>query len=155
MTKNSSWLVIGLGNKGPLKVLNGTKLTLDDHGNNLDSFTISLEFFRSFRGPLLHKLVTGQELFFAVSYSKPDLKTTLVCLCRPLDFSDQLEYNTKITNIVHWCGCWGRDWVPPGRPLSCHDLRRPTGHAIIIRNRASGTGSGWGDHPRFLHISSK
>jgi hypothetical protein len=32
-----------------------------------------LESFRSFRGPLLSKPVTGQELFFAVSYSKPAL----------------------------------------------------------------------------------
>jgi hypothetical protein len=63
-----------LGNKGPLKVLNGTKLILDDHGNNLDSFKISLESFRSFRGPLLLKPVTGQELFFAESYSKPALE---------------------------------------------------------------------------------
>ena len=52
----------------PLKVLNCTKLVLDDLGNN--SFNISLESFRSFRGPLLHKPVTGQELFFDVSYSK-------------------------------------------------------------------------------------
>ena len=55
----------------PLKVLNCTKLVLDDLGNN--SFNISLESFRSFRGPLLHKPVTGQELFFDVSYSKPAL----------------------------------------------------------------------------------
>ena len=64
-----------MGNKGPLKVLNGNKLILDDHGKNLDSFRISLESFRSFRGPLLHKPVTGQELFFAVSYSKLALDT--------------------------------------------------------------------------------
>ena len=32
--KNSSWPVTGLENKGPLKVLNGTKLILEDHGNN-------------------------------------------------------------------------------------------------------------------------
>ena len=57
-------------NKGPLKALNGTKLILDDHGNNLDSFRISLESFRSFRGPLLLNPVTGQELFFADSYNK-------------------------------------------------------------------------------------
>ena len=31
---------------------------------------ISLESFRSFRGPLFRKTATGQELFFAVSYSK-------------------------------------------------------------------------------------
>ena len=29
--------------------------------------------FRIFRGPLFHKPVTGKELFFAVSYSKPAL----------------------------------------------------------------------------------
>ena len=66
-------IVPGLGNKGPLKVLNGTKLILDDHGNNLDSFKISLESFRSFRGPLFSKPVNGHELFFAVSCSKPAL----------------------------------------------------------------------------------
>ena len=69
--RHSSWPVTGLGNKDPLKVLNGTELILDDHGNNLDLFRISMESFRSFRGCLLHKPVTGQKLFFAVSYSKP------------------------------------------------------------------------------------
>ena len=34
---------------------------------------ISLESFRSFRGLLFRKLVIGQELFLAVSYSKPAL----------------------------------------------------------------------------------
>ena len=70
MAKNSSWLVTGSGNKDPLKVLNGTKLILDYHGNNLDSFRIVLESFRSFKGLLLHKPVSGQELFFAVLHSK-------------------------------------------------------------------------------------
>ena len=58
-------------NMGPLKILNGIKLTLNDQGNHLDSYTMSLESFRSFRGPLFHKPVIGQELFFAVSFSKP------------------------------------------------------------------------------------
>ena len=71
--KTGSWPVTGLGNKGPLKVLNCIKLMLDNHGNNLDSFRISLESFKSFRVPLIHKPVTGKELFFAVSYSKPAL----------------------------------------------------------------------------------
>ena len=31
---------------------------------------INLIPFRNFRGPLFHKPVTGQELYFAVSYSK-------------------------------------------------------------------------------------
>ena len=68
-SNNSSWPVTGLGSKGPLKVLNGTKLILDDHRKNLNSFRISLESFRSFRGPLHHKPVTSQKLFFVVSYS--------------------------------------------------------------------------------------
>ena len=43
----SSWPVTGLGNKGPLKVLNDTKLILDDHGNTLDwSGTISCLFLK-------------------------------------------------------------------------------------------------------------
>ena len=70
MAKHSSRPVTGLENKGPVKVLNGTKQILDDNGNHLDSFRISLESFKSFRGPLLQKLVTGQELFLAVSYRK-------------------------------------------------------------------------------------
>ena len=64
-------LSTGFGNQGPLKVMNGTKLILDDHGNNLDSFRLSLESFRSFRGPLLHKPVTGQELFLLFLTSNP------------------------------------------------------------------------------------
>ena len=55
--------VTGLWNRGPLKILNGIKLILDDQGNHLDSYTISLESFRSFRGPLFRKPVTGHELF--------------------------------------------------------------------------------------------
>ena len=74
MAKNSS--VAGLENKGHLKVLNSTKLILDDHGNTLPYLEISLESFGSFRGSLLHKPVTGEELFFAVSYRKP----ALVCI---------------------------------------------------------------------------
>ena len=35
-----------------------------------------LDTLRSFRGPLFCKPVTGQELFFAVSYSKPALVAT-------------------------------------------------------------------------------
>ena len=48
---------------GPLKILKGMKLILDGQGNYLDLYTIGLESFRSFRGPLFCKRVTGQELF--------------------------------------------------------------------------------------------
>ena len=59
--KTSSWLVTGLRNRGPLKILNGTKFILDDQGNHLDSNTISLESFKPFRvwlfcKPVLYRL---------------------------------------------------------------------------------------------------
>jgi hypothetical protein len=69
-------LVCGIGstgNRGPLKILNGIKFILDDQVYHLDSYTISFESFRSFKGPLFRKPITSQELFFAVSYSKPVL----------------------------------------------------------------------------------
>ena len=47
-------LVCGIG--GPMKILNGIKLILDDH---LDSYSISLESFRFF----FCKPVTGQDFF--------------------------------------------------------------------------------------------
>ena len=79
-------------NKSPLKVLNGTKRILDDHGNNLDSFRISLESFRSFRGPLLHNPVTGQELFFTVSYNKPALNVVLFKFYEQDDYTYYVLY---------------------------------------------------------------
>ena len=42
----------------------GIKLILDDQGNHLDSYAISLQSFRSFRGSLFRKPVTSHELFF-------------------------------------------------------------------------------------------
>ena len=60
--KKKSWPITGLGTRRPLKILNGTKLILDDHMNHLDSFRIYFESFRSFRGTLFPK--TGQDFFF-------------------------------------------------------------------------------------------
>ena len=70
----------------------------------MDSFTISLESFRSFRGPLFRKPVADQELFFAVSYSKPalgrqetgELEEVQRCLPKPTagDKSDSFHKNT-------------------------------------------------------------
>ena len=68
--------------------VNGIKLILDGQGNHLDSYTISLESFRSFRGTLFGTPVTGQELFFAISYGKP-------ALCTPLSSWPEL-YNIKM-----------------------------------------------------------
>ena len=88
-----------------MKVLNGTKLMLDDHGDNLDSFRISLESFRSFRGPLLHKPVTGQELFFAVSYSK----LALVQATGLEELTTRLEVYRRACNILEGHGSLKKD----------------------------------------------
>ena len=73
---------------------------LDDQGNHFDSYTISLESFRSFRGPLFRKPVTGQELFFAVSYSKPALDATQLIGIN-MGF-ENIHYQFK----VDWCWSW-------------------------------------------------
>ena len=73
--------------RGPLKILNDVKLILDDQGNYFDSYVISLKSFKSFRGSLICKPVTGQELFFAVSYSKLALVMKKLSNCLPLEIS--------------------------------------------------------------------
>ena len=70
MAKNSSLPVTGLGSRGPLKDLKDSKLILNESKLFPWSSRISLVPFRTFRGPLFPKPVTGQELFFAISYSK-------------------------------------------------------------------------------------
>ena len=67
---NYSWFAVRNSKKKfltsywlPLKIMNGIKLILDDQGNHLDSYTISLESLRSFRSPLFCKPVTGKEHF--------------------------------------------------------------------------------------------
>ena len=64
-------LSTGLKSRGPLKDLKDSKLIL----NELFPWSsrISLVPFRTFRGLLFPKTVTAQELFVAVSYSKPAL----------------------------------------------------------------------------------
>ena len=54
------------------------KLILDGQGNHFDAYTISLESFRSFRGPLFRKPVTGQELFLLFHTAN---RLSLVGLC--------------------------------------------------------------------------
>ena len=66
-SKKKSWPVTGLQNRGH------SKLIVYESKWFPCSFRINLMPFRIFRGPLFHKLLTGQEPFFAVSYSKPAL----------------------------------------------------------------------------------
>ena len=61
-----------------LKDLTDSKLILNEFKLFPCSSRISLVPFRTFRGPLFPKPVTGQDLFFAVSYSKPALRGKLI-----------------------------------------------------------------------------
>ena len=98
--KTSSWPVTGLWNRGPLKILNGIKLILDDQGNHLGAYLVRLESFRSFRGPLFHKPVTGQELVFATQYKKLALAKYH---CNALEFySNPRRYYFQPKNIFYW-----------------------------------------------------
>ena len=54
--KKSYWPVTGLWNRGPLKILNGIKLILDDQGNHLDSYNqFGIIQVLLCRGPLFRK----------------------------------------------------------------------------------------------------
>ena len=59
----------------PLKDLNDSKVIVYESKGFSWPFRINFIPFRIFRGPLFHKPVTGQELIFTVSYSKPALGT--------------------------------------------------------------------------------
>ena len=61
-----------------MKNLKDSKLILNE--SEVIPMIISLVPFRTFRGPLFPKPVTGQELFLAVPYRKPALNAYVV-LC--------------------------------------------------------------------------
>ena len=53
----------GLGNRGPLEILNDTKLILNGEGGHSCSFQTNLVSFRTFRRPLFPKPVSWLGLF--------------------------------------------------------------------------------------------
>ena len=55
--------------------------------------------FRIFRGPIVLKPVTGKELFFAVSYSKPAL---IKCTRMSPEFLNEKMKNCKIEDLGTW-----------------------------------------------------
>ena len=73
MAKRSSWPVTVLCSRGLLKDLKDSKLILNESKLFPWSSRISLIPFWTFKGPLFPKAVIGQDLFFAISYSKPAL----------------------------------------------------------------------------------
>ena len=95
MAKNSSWPITGFWSRGPLKDLKDSKLILNESKLFQWSSRISLVPFRAFRRPLLLKPVTGQELHFAVSYSKPALAGSILCS----------RYVSKYLRF-RWCSTW-------------------------------------------------
>ena len=75
------------------------KLIVDYQGNLLDSYAISLESFRSFRGPLFRKPVTGQELLL------PFLKQTgssidSICLSTEVLAFKHADYVLSMLKII-------------------------------------------------------
>ena len=123
--KKGSWPVTGLWNRGPLKILNGIKLILDDQGNHLDSYTISFESFRYFRGPLFHKPVTGQELVFCCFLQQTGFNSQWKCSNNsPLILSCKLGFIGLVLVYFqkYWLLCkkvedsdlaliWGSTWA--------------------------------------------
>ena len=99
-----SWPVTALWIRGPLKILNGIKLILNDVGNLFYWYTFSLELFRSFRGPLFCKPINGQELLFAVSYRKPALEDNqLIKLKYKRTRKQSSKYVDKRTSQLYLC----------------------------------------------------
>ena len=85
---------------GPLKDLNGIKLILDDQGNHLDSYTISYESFRSFRGPPFYKPVTGQERFLLFLTANWLQKYKAVVHCRYLNFQSGFDGCKQLLKLI-------------------------------------------------------
>ena len=99
--QKSSWPVTGLRNRESLEVLNDIKLILNDLGGHSCSFRTNLVSFRTFRYPLFLIPVTGHELFFAVSYSKPALGSG--CQFDNCVFRCDLAYANWKCQIVKMC----------------------------------------------------
>ena len=66
----------------------GVEKSFNHQGNHLNSYTISLESFGSFRGPLFPKSVTGQELFLLLLTANR-LKTFLLLIFYQSDYEIQ------------------------------------------------------------------
>ena len=106
-----------------MKILSAIRLILDDQGNHLNSYTISLESFRSFRGPLFHKPVTGQELYFAVSYSKPALELSRLVFRTKFGFLELFYSLLACCHLVkrfQWS--FGMSWIENKSYIWTHPL---------------------------------
>ena len=125
-------------------------MILNDQGNHLDSFIISLESFRSFRSHLLLvKTVTGQELFFAVSYCSSyillELKRSK--LHKPLRISEGC-YIGSVGPLQ--CATPATTSAPPvttsGPPLTCPEgWRRIRDRCLYFSQDFEELASNWND----------
>ena len=60
-----------------MKVLNDSKLILNDQGATQTHLNSMRNYSETFRGPLFHRPVTGQELFLDTRYNEPALIVSL------------------------------------------------------------------------------
>ena len=144
MAKNSSWPVTGSRIRGLLKVLKDSKLILKVSYLFPWSSRISLEPFRTFRGPLFSKPVTGQELFLAVSYNKPALPSAVWKVLN-MDII-HMYTGTKILN-VSWKNSWNHIITNWGELVFGGFLQFET--SVWGRHRGCSTR---GHHSTSLHI---
>ena len=106
--ENGSWPVTGFRSREPLKDLKDSKQILNESKLFPWSSRISLVPFRTFRGPLFPKPVTGQELFFAVSYSKLGLgqkslmRLSILWLLKYITDKSVIFYTKFLNSIIFW-----------------------------------------------------
>ena len=77
--KKRPWPVTGLQNRGPLKDLNDSNLIVYESKWFPWSSRINFIPFRIFRGPLFHKPVTGQTLFFCCFLQQTGSRNSRYC----------------------------------------------------------------------------
>ena len=88
---------------GHLKDLKDSKLILNESKLFPWSSRICLVPFRTFRGPLFPKPVTGQRLFLAVSHSKLALSNSWrLCLILQILISSFVKRRNFVTDINAW-----------------------------------------------------
>ena len=93
---NSKKKVPDWQNRGPLKDLNDSKLIVYESKWFPWSFRINFIPFRIFRGPLFHKTITGQQLFFCF-LQQTDSSNMLTTICADCMLQNICTYK----NISH------------------------------------------------------
>ena len=99
LPKRSSLPVICLRNPG---ILNYSNLMLNDKGGHLDSFKINAETFRTFRGSLFLKQITGRELHLDAQYIQLALELRYMKICNWCFFWKFLTKKISVFHHISW-----------------------------------------------------